>query len=444
MKDKFGILVISAFLILVSCSNNENIIKEQKYLTEETKIDTVIKIVEIEKKLNSKVKLGIDVLKNRNFDILQNKKVGLITNQTGVNNELKSTIDILFEAKNVNLSALFGPEHGVRGDIEGGTYVESYIDSKTNLPVYSLYGKTRKPSKEVLNDLDILVYDIQDIGVRSYTFISTLGLAIEAASENNLEFVILDRPNPLGGKKIEGNITENDFISFIGQFPIPYVYGLTCGELAQLLIKEGLINVDESYNIGVIPMENWNRSMIWEDTNLEWIPTSPHIPNDITSYFYPMTGILGELRSALSIGVGYTLPFQIIGTEWIEADKLAEVLNKQNIPGLFFRPISFIPYYAFGKGKTLKGVQVHIINYDDVNLTKTQFYIITAIRKLYPEKDLFKIASNDEINMFNKAIGTDKIFKMINNNDSLENIFEFLDKDVEKFREVAKKYHIYN
>ncbi|MCB9206605.1 MAG: DUF1343 domain-containing protein [Ignavibacteriales bacterium] len=444
MKDKFVIIVISAFLILVSCSNNENIIKEQKYLTEETKIDTVIKIVEIEKKLNSKVKLGIDVLKNRNFDILQNKKVGLITNQTGVNNELKSTIDILFEAKNVNLSALFGPEHGVRGDIEGGTYVESYIDSKTNLPVYSLYGKTRKPSKEVLNDLDILVYDIQDVGVRSYTFISTLGLAIEAASENNLEFVILDRPNPLGGKKIEGNITENDFISFIGQFPIPYVYGLTCGELAQLLIKEGLINVDESYNIGVIPMENWNRIMIWEDTNLEWIPTSPHIPNDITSYFYPMTGILGELRSALSIGVGYTLPFQIIGTEWIEADKLAEVLNKQNIPGLFFRPISFIPYYAFGKGKTLKGVQVHIINYDDVNLTKTQFYIITAIRKLYPEKDLFKIASNDEINMFNKAIGTDKIFKMINNNDSLENIFEFLDKDVEKFREVAKKYHIYN
>ncbi|MCB0731301.1 MAG: DUF1343 domain-containing protein [Ignavibacteriae bacterium] len=444
MKDKFGILVISAFLILVSCSNNENIIKEQKYLTEETKIDTVIKIVEIEKKLNSKVKLGIDVLKNRNFDILQNKKVGLITNQTGVNNELKSTIDILFEAKNVNLSALFGPEHGVRGDIEGGTYVESYIDSKTNLPVYSLYGKTRKPSKEVLNDLDILVYDIQDIGVRSYTFISTLGLAIEAASENNLEFVILDRPNPLGGKKIEGNITENDFISFIGQFPIPYVYGLTCGELAQLLIKEGLINVAESYNIGVIPMENWNRSMIWEDTNLEWIPTSPHIPNDITSYFYPMTGILGELRSALSIGVGYTLPFQIIGTEWIEADKLAEVLNKQNIPGLFFRPISFIPYYAFGKGKTLKGVQIHIINYNELNLTKTQFYIITAIRKLYPEKDLFKIASNDEINMFNKAIGTDKIFKMINNNDSLENIFEFLDKDVEKFREVAKKYHIYN
>ncbi|MCB9218849.1 MAG: DUF1343 domain-containing protein [Ignavibacteriales bacterium] len=444
MKDKFGILVISAFLILVSCSNNENIIKEQKYLTEETKIDTVIKIVEIEKKLNSKVKLGIDVLKNRNFDILQNKKVGLITNQTGVNNELKSTIDILFEAKNVNLSALFGPEHGVRGDIEGGTYVESYIDSKTNLPVYSLYGKTRKPSKEVLNDLDILVYDIQDVGVRSYTFISTLGLAIEAASENNLEFVILDRPNPLGGKKIEGNITENDFISFIGQFPIPYVYGLTCGELAQLLIKEGLINVDESYNIGVIPMENWNRIMIWEDTNLEWIPTSPHIPNDITSYFYPMTGILGELRSALSIGVGYTLPFQIIGTEWIEADKLAEVLNKQNIPGLFFRPISFIPYYAFGKGKTLKGVQIHIINYNELNLTKTQFYIITAIRKLYPEKDFFKIASNDEINMFNKAMGTNKIFKMINNNDSLENIFEFLDKDVEKFREVAKKYHIYN
>ena len=189
---------------------------------------------------NPKVKLGIDVLRENNFDILKGKNVGLITNQTGVDNKLIPTIDILSQAQEVNLIALFGPEHGVRGDVEGGKYVEFYYDSKTNLPIYSLYGKTRKPTKEMLQNIDVLIYDIQDIGVRSYTFISTMGLAMEAAAENNIEFVVLDRPNPLGGLKVEGNITEKGFTSFISQFPIPYVYGLTCGELAQLLIGENM------------------------------------------------------------------------------------------------------------------------------------------------------------------------------------------------------------
>ena len=284
--------IILSFLLL-SCSTD--IIKQ----TPEIKTDKQIEIakpmiLKTEEEQETSVSLGIDELVKRNFNILKNKRVGLITNQTGVDSKLNSLVDLLFNSPVVNLVALFGPEHGVRGDVEGGKYVEFYTDKKTNLPVYSLYGKTRKPSKKMLRDIDVLVYDIQDIGVRSYTFISTMGLAIEAASEAGIEFVILDRPNPLGGEKIEGNNVEKEYVSFISQFPIPYVYGLTGGELAKLLVSEKFVKTSAEFKLTVIPMENWKRAMVWEDTNFEWIPTSPHIPHEFSPYFYPMTGILGD------------------------------------------------------------------------------------------------------------------------------------------------------
>ena len=188
-----------------------------------------------------KIKTGLEVLKSKNFKVLEGKRVGLITNPTGIDNNVKSTIDVLFEAKNVKLVALFGPEHGVRGDVHAGDKVDNMADPKTGLPVYSLYGKTRKATPEMLKGIDVLVYDIQDIGCRSFTYISTMGLAMEAAAENNIEFVVLDRPNPLGGNKIEGNLVEDGFISFVSQFKIPYVYGMTCGELAMMLNEENML-----------------------------------------------------------------------------------------------------------------------------------------------------------------------------------------------------------
>lgn len=182
-------------------------------------------------KQTESIKTGIEVLQNNNFDVLNGKKVGLITNATGLSSSLKPTIDILFEAENVELVALYGPEHGARGEIAAGDKVDDYVDPVTQVPVYSLYGKTRKPTKEMLEDVEVLVYDIQDIGVRSYTYISTMGLAMEAAAEHDIEFVVLDRPNPLGGNKIEGNIAEEGYFSFVSQYPVPYVYGMTPGKL---------------------------------------------------------------------------------------------------------------------------------------------------------------------------------------------------------------------
>ncbi|HRU63568.1 MAG TPA: DUF1343 domain-containing protein, partial [Paludibacteraceae bacterium] len=268
-----------------------------------------------------RVMTGIEVLKEQNFKLLEGKRVGLITNPTGVDVNLKSTIDLLNEAPNVKLVALYGPEHGVRGNVYAGGTISNEIDEKTGLPVYSLYGKTRKPTPEMLKGIDMLVYDIQDVGCRSYTYISTLGLAMEAAAENNIEFVVLDRPNPLGGEKIEGNITEDAFISFVSQFKIPYIYGQTCGELAFMLNEENMLK--KKCKLTIVKMKNWNREMKWEDTGLEWVIASPHIPHKHSSYFYPVTGILGELNY-LSIGVGYTLPFEIVAAPWIKADELAK------------------------------------------------------------------------------------------------------------------------
>jgi len=282
------------------------------------------------------IKTGLEALKSQNFKVLEGKRVGLITNPTGFDNNLKSTVDVLFEAKNVKLVALFGPEHGVRGDVHAGDKVENMNDPKTGLPVYSLYGKTRKATPEMLKDIDVLVYDIQDIGSRSFTYISTMGLAMEAAAENNIEFVVLDRPNPLGGNKVEGNLAEEGFISFVSQFKIPYIYGLTCGELAVMLNEENMLG--KKCKLTVVKMEGWKRSMTFEQTGLQWVPSSPHIPQPISAIAYPISGILGEL-GYMSIGVGYTIPFQMFAAEWIEAEKLAGKMNSYNLPGVTFRPM---------------------------------------------------------------------------------------------------------
>ena len=224
------------------------------------------------------------MLKEQNFKCLEGKRVGLITNPTGVDNHMKSTIDILHEAPNVNLVALYGPEHGVRGDVHAGDHVTDIKDASTGLPVYSLYGKTRKATPEMLKDIDVLVYDIQDIGCRSFTYISTMGLAMEAAAENNKEFIVLDRPNPVGGLKIEGNLTEDDCISFVSQFKIPYLYGLTCGELAFMLNGEKMLKDGKQCKLQVVKMKGWKRKMDYTQTGLQWVPSSPHIPHPHSAF----------------------------------------------------------------------------------------------------------------------------------------------------------------
>ncbi len=390
-----------------------------------------------------KVQTGLEVLKEEHFNLLKGKNVGLITNPTGVDNNLKTTIDIFYESPDVNLKALYGPEHGVRGAHGAGEYVASYIDKKTGVPVYSLYGKNRKPSKEMLKGIDVLVYDIQDIGSRSYTYISTMGLCMEAAAENGIEFVVLDRPNPLGGNLVEGNLVEKGFFSFVSQFRIPYVYGLTAGELALFLNDTELKAKGLHCNLKVVKMKNWKRKMTFKETGLFWVPTSPHIPNVDSPFYYALTGIIGELGD-ISNGVGYTLPFETIAEPWIDANKFADEMNKLNLPGLLFRPISYKPYYSYGKGETLHGVQIYITDYKNVKLSETQFRALEVLHKLYPEKNLFEMADSSRVKMFDKVCGTDKLRKRFTKDFNFDDIKEMFYKESEKFKKLSKKYYLYN
>ena len=389
-----------------------------------------------------KVETGIEVLRENNFDVLAGKRVGLITNATGVDSKLNSTIDILYNAKNVKLAALYGPEHGVRGDFSGGDTVKNYIDKETGIPVYSLYGKTRKPTPDMLKDIDVLVYDIQDIGCRSYTFISTMGKAMEAAAENNIPFIVLDRPNPLGGNKVEGNIVEDGFQTFVSQYKIPYIYGLTCGELAELLNNEGMLKDGEKCSLTVIPMKGWTRNMSFEETELPWVLTSPHIPHFDTPEYYAASGIMGELGT-LSEGVGYTLPFEIFAADWINADSLAKEMNALELEGVIFRPINLKPYYGRDKGKELHGVQIHLTDFRKVNLTSLQFLFMQVQFEMFPAKNPFTMASKERIDFFDNVCGTSKVRELFSKNMKFDDVKDFLNKDVESFKTLSRKYYLY-
>lgn len=389
-----------------------------------------------------RVKTGIEVLKEQNFKCLEGKRVGLITNPTGVDNNLKSDIDILYEAKNVNLVALFGPEHGVRGNAHAGQSVSTDRDAATGLPVYSLFGKTRKATPEMLKDIDVLVYDVQDIGSRSFTYISSMGLAMETAAETGKEFIVLDRPNPLGGKRVEGCLVEDGFESFVSQYKIPYVYGLTCGELAMMLNGEHMLKNGEQCKLTVIKMRGWKRRMNYMETGLQWVPSSPHIPHAETSFYYPASGILGEF-SYMSIGVGYTIPFEMFAAPWIDAAALARRMNALKVPGVIFRPIYAQPFYAAFKGETVQGVQAHIIDYDKAPLTDLQFLVMQEVAAMYPDKAVFDVADKKRFNMFDKVCGTSKVRELFSKRNRWDDVKPYWYKDVDNFKKISRKYYLY-
>lgn len=362
------------------------------------------------------VKTGIEVLRGSGFEALKGKRVGLITNPTGVDSRLVSTVDILDSAARTGtfkLAALYGPEHGVRGNVAAGQTVASGTDPKTGVGIFSLYGTTKKPTVKMLEGVDVLVFDIQDIGSRSYTYISTMGLAMEAAAECGVPFIVLDRPNPLGGVRAEGTESIKDgFASFVSAYPVPYVHGMTVGELARLLNGERMLKGGVQCDLTVIPMQGWQRNMVWNECGLPWVPTSPHIPTPESAFYYPATGTVGELGT-LNIGVGYTLPFQTIAAPWIkDADKLAERLNAlPELKGLRFRPIHYKPFYGSGKDIEQHGVQIYL---DPVAtgapLTLLSFYVMQELAAMYPSaQSPLGTATASRTAMFDKVLGTDRM-----------------------------------
>ncbi|USK77457.1 exo-beta-N-acetylmuramidase NamZ family protein [Peribacillus frigoritolerans] len=389
-------------------------------------------VTAVKEKKKQRVSPGIEVLLKDEKNVLSGKKVGLITNPTGIDSKLTSIVDLLNDDPDINLTALFGPEHGVRGDAQAGASVEYYIDEKTGLPVYSLYGKTKKPTPEMLKDVEVLVFDIQDVGTRYYTYIYTMAYAMEAAKENDIPFIVLDRPNPQGGESVDGPVLEPEFSSFVGLYPIPLKHGMTVGELATLFNKEFKIGAD----LKVIKMKGWKRDMDYDDTGLPFVLPSPNMPTVSTTFVYPATGLIEGTN--VSEGRGTTKPFELIGAPYINSDELAGKLNALRLPGVKFRAASFTPTFSKHAGKLSHGVEVYITDREEFKAVPTGLHIIKTIQDLYPGDFEFLAANN-----FNLLIGNGWIMSRIKAGSTVNEIMKEYQVKQDAFKKVRKNYLLY-
>ncbi|MCL5098713.1 MAG: DUF1343 domain-containing protein [Candidatus Omnitrophica bacterium] len=386
----------------------------------------------------AEVRLGNEVLAQNGFKPLLGKRVGLLTNPSGVNRQKQSSVDLLRSARGIKLVALFAPEHGIRADVPAGKEFKDTVDPRTGLPVYSLYGPgpVRQPAPSMLKGMDALVYDLQDTGTRSYTFISTMGLAMEACAENNVEFVVLDRPNPLGGLRVEGPMLEPRFRSFVGQWQIPYVYGMTCGELARMINGEGWIR--HRCQLTVIPMKGWRRGMVWQDTGLPWVPTSPFVPDGVTPMFLVATGVLGEL-GGLGIGAGSALRFQCVSAPWLNATRASNWLNDRRLPGVTFKQVT----YRSAAGQTVNATRIFISDPARAPLMALNFYIWQAARLTGGHNLLADAMRTDRsLAMFDKVNGTDAPRKAMQAGRSAASIVAAWKTGEQRFRQLRQRYLI--
>lgn len=390
----------------------------------------------------TQVELGIDTLEKRGFDILQNKRVGLLTHPAGLNRFGVSTVHILNQSRAVNLTALYGPEHGIYGDEEAGAKIANRRDPRTGLPVFSLYGKHRKPTPEMLRGIDCLVIDLQDIGCRSYTFISCMKLALEACFENGVEVIILDRPNPLGGLKVDGPIIEKEFLSYVGAFQIPYVHGLTMGEIARMAVsRPGMLDITDKQRVNgklsVVAMKGWRRFMSWPMTGLQWKATSPNIPDFPATAGYCMTGLGAQLGS-FKHGIGSEYPFRILTIEGLSPVELKAKLDNRKIPGLEFE------IKKFNRG-TETGVYARISNHSQWRPTELGFNMMQIAAEVSPGNP-FAEAKDSEALFFNKIVGSRNWWKEISQKGAHANLAGFIgtwERQAKQFQLQSRQYWLY-
>lgn len=405
------------------------------------------------------VKLGIEVLLESRLDLIKGKKVGLITNPTGVNGRLRSDIDLLRESGQVELAALYGPEHGVRGNVQGGIYVPFYFDDKYGIPVFSLYGQSLKPDPgmfkdmdeymrsfdgdakgqgkipegTMLKDIDVLVFDIQDVGTRVYTYAATMDYVMQAAFQSGIPFIVLDRPNPINGLIMEGPVLEYpEFSSFIGLYPIPERHGMTVGELA-LMINERFH--EKKADLTVVPMQGWRRGMWFDETGLPWVIPSPNMPTLDTATVYP--GQVCLEGTNVSEGRGTTRPFEIFGAPWIDGYKLARELNELGLPGVYFRETWFTPSFSKFSGEPCGGAQVHVTDRNSYRPFETALRVVKTIREMYPDRFQF------HADYFDKVMGTATVRDGLEKGLEITEIVRGYEPNLRTFAEVRKPYLLY-
>ncbi len=371
---------------------------------------------------------GIDVLVRENFSMLKGKRVGLITNQTGKDQNGNSTIDLLFKAPNVKLTTLFSPEHGIRGGLDQEK-ISNSTDEKTGLPILSLYGEARKPTDEMLKNIDVLVFDIQDIGARFWTYPSTMVLAMEAAAKNKIKFVVLDRINPINGSDTEGPLADADKLSFIAHNQIPLRHGMTMGELAQLYNGERNVSAD----LQIVKVENWRRGAWFDETGLTWINPSPNMRSLTEATLYPGIALLETTN--VSVGRGTDTPFEILGAPYIDGRKLAEALNNAKLSGVRFVPVRFTPNASTNKGVECGGVNVFVTNRNTFEPVLTGLEVASQIFKLYPKEF--------NVEKFNRLLVNDKIFAAFKQGSEAKALRQIWESDLDKFKAMRQKYLLY-
>lgn len=382
----------------------------------------------------ARVYTGLEVFLAKYANLVKGRRVGLVTNPTGVDASLRQTVDLLRRDSRVNLVALFAPEHGIRGDVRAGANVAGGRDPGTGLPVYTLYGGVdHKPKRSQLAKIDILIYDIQDVGSRAYTYIWHLAECMSACSAAGKPVIVLDRPNPLGAKVVDGPVSEKKFLSFIGLYPIPRVYGMTVGELARYLNTEEKIGC----RLTVIPMVNYRRGMSWAQTGLPWVPSSPHIPTPEAACCFAATGTIGEV-GGLNIGIGYTLPFQTLAAPWMDAGRMAAELNAMRLPGVVFRPIHYRPFFAAYAEQTVNGVQLHVTNPAVFHPATTELAMLWYVNKTYPGRLKWSRPAT-----FDKSMGTDSVRRSIQAGTAVNDILRSWIPGVERFNARRRKYLMY-
>ncbi len=381
--------------------------------------------------------VGLSVLFRERLVLVEGKSIGLITNQTGIDRQFRSNLTLFAEHPKVRLAALFSPEHGISGGVQAGIQIASAIGKGRQVPIHSLYGETRQPTPELLADIDTLVYDIQDVGSRFYTYISTLLRSMNVAVANNVDFIVLDRPNPIRGDRVEGNQLQPAFRSFVGETAIPIRHGMTVGELAQFCKAE--LNCVSS-RLYVVPMHGWRRAMWYDQTGLPWVPPSPNMPTVETATLYPGTCLIEGTN--LSEGRGTTKPFEWIGAPWIDSERWGDTLNNLELPGTHFRPIHFTPTFSKYAGQECHGIQVHVTDRDQFKPVDVGLHLIATARQDY--LDRFKLLKNRGRYFFDLLAGTDELRLRLMKREPPTEIVRSWEAEVENFTEQCKPYLLYD
>jgi uncharacterized protein YbbC (DUF1343 family) len=388
----------------------------------------------------AEVRPGLEVFLENPPAWIAGQRLGLITNHAGIDRRGNSNIDLLAARSDMRLVALFAFEHGIRGDAPAGQRIASGMDERTGLPIHSLYGDTYKPTPEMLRDVDVLLYDVQDSGARPYTRVSTMALSMQAAAEKGIPFVVLDRPNPLGGEMIEGNLLDPAFASFVGMYPIPMRHGMTLGELARMYNREYGINA----NLTVLPMQGWARSMWFDQTGLPWVPPSPNIRRLEAAILYPGTVLIEGTN--LSEGRGTDRPFEHTGAPWLRAPDVADSMNAMRLPGVRFEPVRLTIDSEARKypGQTVPGVRFLVTDREVYEPVATAVRLIDLVRRLHPEHFEWRGANQREPNMLSidRLAGTDRLRHAIESG-TLQQLLAEWERDEQRFRETRRPYLLY-